>query len=332
MKDFNFVVVAKIAGGRLAVAELGSILSALRTGSIQEYDSNRGSVGPDPKRVVSIAEHFRAESLGNITLSEGNSSFTLADAHTRLRAALLAQDQDLLTSQDLRKLIPLTLIPASELKIAYHQLNNNAPHNTKHYVTNPDMPLGQLVNSVVSDQTIINKFYQQLAGISVMLQEDYKEKGVSDWNDCMFNYPILALSSARVKEINKSELNYNVKLDVVKKRWFREALSITVKMRERLEELVLEARESKTKHLGRKASLTKKLLNNNSFFGACLIGAIANPSKSRFIFGDLECPEEVAERIFKRIDAIMPDGKLGVGRHAYEGAHQLARITKSILK
>lgn len=319
----NFKIKGDVLGGQQASLSLGNFLLGLRSDLITEYVFNRGSEGPKPKRVETLAKTFRPESIGSITITRKGDIYELVDGHTRTRALLRADEQGLIPPADKLKEISFLLIPTEQARVRYLDFNNNEPHKPKHYITNPDLPLGKLVREITEDEELIQLFHQQLARIIIIAKEEEN----ADFEECAEIFEKLHKVNQRVIDINKFEIDYEEDLDNKSnaKEWLVNGLAIVVELRRHLEELIINSSNTDKK---KKA---KKMLKNGPFFAGCLIGAIATPHKERFVFSDLT-PKETANRIFRRLDLIMPSGKLDLGRNIKIGAYELGKITKIIRK
>ena len=263
---------------------------------------------------------IRPDSIGSITITAKDEVYQLVDGHTRTRALLRADELGLIGNPVLEKEISFLIIPADEARVRYLDFNNNEPHKPKHYITNPDLPLGKLVRSITEDEELIEAFHQQLARLIIIAKEEEV-----DFEECAEVYELLFKVNQRVLDINKFEIDYEDSFESksLVKDWLVNGLEIVVELRNHLQDLIINSSNTDKK---KKA---KKLLKNGPFFAGCLIGAIATPHKDRFVFSDLK-PSDVAGRIFRRLDTIMPGGKLNLGRHVKVGAYELGKITKII--
>lgn len=201
----------------LYTVKLGSLLEAYTSNAIQGYINNRGSKGVSLTRVKQLAQTFKVDGLnciGITRLDEGG--FEVVDGHTRLAAAIKTMEDENLTKEDLNVEVPIMVCIEDDKKELYSLLNNTKGHNANSVLTNPDFPIGQLIQELAMKSDIddppntrmadVSKipysFYNQIANVMNALSRHKKELNFDDNEGSTWNF-VTNNSSREVNNIIK---------------------------------------------------------------------------------------------------------------------------------
>jgi hypothetical protein len=136
----------------LWVLTLAALIQNILYKRIMPFEFNRG-VGEQfsPRLIKKMVSDFCAAAFGQITGSmfkdeHGKPYIKLADGHNRTIGGLMAAyDAGVLSASDLRTVVSLSIIPATEFQQVYSILNTNRSHNTGEKTSNPLLRYGDII-------------------------------------------------------------------------------------------------------------------------------------------------------------------------------------------
>ncbi|KKN88831.1 hypothetical protein LCGC14_0244380 [marine sediment metagenome] len=151
----GFAKAASIKEGgskNLWVFTLDALIQNIIHRRIKPFEFNRGTGDQfSPRLIKKMVSDFCAAAFGQITGAvfkdeQGKPYIKLADGHNRTIGGLMAAyEAGVLSASDLRTVVSLSIVPATEFQQVYSILNTNRSHNTGEKTSNPLLRYGDII-------------------------------------------------------------------------------------------------------------------------------------------------------------------------------------------